>query len=62
MTDTERQKLCEWLRGSSVGWSGSSKLSQAAAELERLAIQNKRLKRVVRVREQRRQHDVGVVE
>jgi hypothetical protein len=40
MTDAERQKLCEWLRGSSVGWSGSSKLSQAAAELFRTNASN----------------------
>jgi hypothetical protein len=37
MTDEERRKLCEWLRGASVGWSGSSKMAQAANEIERLA-------------------------
>jgi hypothetical protein len=41
MTEEEREKLCEWLRGASVGWSGSSmiepKMAQAANEIERLA-------------------------
>jgi hypothetical protein len=37
MTDEERQKLCAWLRDASVGWNGSSKMAQAADEIERLA-------------------------
>jgi 7-keto-8-aminopelargonate synthetase-like enzyme len=47
MTDEERQKLCEWLRQGSRGWSGSQviepKMAQAADEIERLAKENGRL-------------------
>jgi hypothetical protein len=57
MTDAERQKLCAYLR-----MRAEQEYHDAADEMERLAIQNKRLKRVVRVREQRRQNDVGVSE
>jgi hypothetical protein len=48
MINEERQKLCEWLRGASRGWSGSSmiepKMAQAADEIERLAKEVARLK------------------